>query len=542
MRKFLLAISIIFMLIFTAAKADTLAYYMFEEGTDGNGSLGTAPQTTGWVVDSSAVALNGTVVNSGSFPEYSSEKSQSAPGNISMRFGATGNYVVASNSAKFQFSENASRTVEFFIKRAGDGLDPSATEFVMSKDYGSTNGWDIYISRTTGLLNFRIKNHAVSSQTDFRDGGWHHVAVVHAANSATYELFVDYRKEAELTGYGSGSVSEGGLYVGTGYGWQTLRSLNGYIDELRFSDAALTSSEFLRVEVDKASFPKPGSDAVIDDLSPTLQWIAGKSAVTHNVYFGQAADSQEFQTQTSSLSWAPGLLKPATTYYWRVDAVNTASPESPWVGDVWNFTTVNYVSLEDFESYIDEADLQSSWAISQDDPNNLQSAELLSIAQNVYHTGSQGLKMVYDFTSENTSVASFAPYYTNWQQADIRSISVYVLAPITNDDAELQFELSDGTNTSTVSYDDFTAIADGMWHEVNIDVSLFSNIDLSNIQSMSFIAAGTSGSGKIYFDDVRIYVQRAMGQQPGDITGDYMVTLEDFALLASQWHQDNIWP
>ena len=33
----------------------------------------------------------------------------------------------------------------------------------------------------------------------------------------------------------------------------------------------------------------------------------------------------------------PDGLVPGTTYYWRIDEVNDADPNSPWIGDVWSF-------------------------------------------------------------------------------------------------------------------------------------------------------------------------------------------------------------
>jgi hypothetical protein len=34
----------------------------------------------------------------------------------------------------------------------------------------------------------------------------------------------------------------------------------------------------------------------------------------------------------------PDGLVPGTTYYWRIDEVNDADPNSPWKGDIWSFT------------------------------------------------------------------------------------------------------------------------------------------------------------------------------------------------------------
>jgi len=52
-------------------------------------------------------------------------------------------------------------------------------------------------------------------------------------------------------------------------------------------------------------------------------------------------------------SFDPGTLAFETTYYWRIDEVNNLNPASPWKGDVWSFTTGNFLVLDNFESYND---------------------------------------------------------------------------------------------------------------------------------------------------------------------------------------------
>jgi regulation of enolase protein 1 (concanavalin A-like superfamily) len=49
----------------------------------------------------------------------------------------------------------------------------------------------------------------------------------------------------------------------------------------------------------------------------------------------------------------PGPLQWNTTYYWRIDEVNDAHPESPWIGPVWSFTVADFIVVDDFESYAD---------------------------------------------------------------------------------------------------------------------------------------------------------------------------------------------
>ncbi len=60
------------------------------------------------------------------------------------------------------------------------------------------------------------------------------------------------------------------------------------------------------------------------------------------------------QQSVDNTSFDPGALEFGKTYYWRVDEVNTADPDSPWKGAVWSFTTANFIVVDNFESYTDE--------------------------------------------------------------------------------------------------------------------------------------------------------------------------------------------
>jgi len=100
--------------------------------------------------------------------------------------------------------------------------------------------------------------------------------------------------------------------------------------------------------------PQPADDAIHADTWVNLKWGPGGGAVSHDVYMGDdfgrvveaTRDSDVFrinQTDTFYLAGFPGFaypdgLVPGTTYYWRVDEVNDADPNSPWRGDVWSFS------------------------------------------------------------------------------------------------------------------------------------------------------------------------------------------------------------
>ncbi|HUT45299.1 MAG TPA: LamG domain-containing protein [Sedimentisphaerales bacterium] len=105
--------------------------------------------------------------------------------------------------------------------------------------------------------------------------------------------------------------------------------------------------------VTKAYGPTPKDGAQYTDTWVSLSWRPGAYAVSHDVYMGdnfddvnngtgdtfrgnQALDSLYFVVGFTGYAYPDGLI-PGTTYYWRIDEVNEADPNSPWKGPVWSF-------------------------------------------------------------------------------------------------------------------------------------------------------------------------------------------------------------
>jgi len=104
--------------------------------------------------------------------------------------------------------------------------------------------------------------------------------------------------------------------------------------------------------------PIPADGAVIWETWASMEWYPGVSAVSHDVFFGENLADVEAgtgdtlignQTESNFLvgfaenPYPEGLI-PGTTYYWRINEVNDADPESPWVGPVWSFSVAPQTS------------------------------------------------------------------------------------------------------------------------------------------------------------------------------------------------------
>ena len=120
-----------------------------------------------------------------------------------------------------------------------------------------------------------------------------------------------------------------------------------------------------------ASLPRPFDTTVDVPRDKVLTWLAGIEAVEHDVYFGtdraavaNASDPNVYpgRGRQSETTYDPGGLALDTTYYWRIDEINHAEQDSPWVGNIWTFTTMECDPIEGFESYNDTAALQAAWA------------------------------------------------------------------------------------------------------------------------------------------------------------------------------------
>ena len=98
----------------------------------------------------------------------------------------------------------------------------------------------------------------------------------------------------------------------------------------------------------KAESPSPADGAVLRDTWTTLGWAPGALATSHNLYLGEnfadveAGTDDTFWGNLTSTDYTIGFtgfpypdgLIPGTTYYWRVDEVDS---ENTYKGNVWSF-------------------------------------------------------------------------------------------------------------------------------------------------------------------------------------------------------------
>ena len=222
---------------------------------------------------------------------------------------------------------------------------------------------------TDGWLRFGFYPGGPTAET-FVDSGrvilaneqWTHIVCSHDGN--IQKIYADGVEIVASPARNAGIIDRGGNLrfgiVSTG-NW-----FNGLIDDVRIYDHALSAAEILGTMTGQpwpyALGPDPADGAILDATWTNLQWKAGDLAVSHDVYLGDNLDEvgradrdsavfQGNQTDTFLIVGFFGFpypegLVPGTTYYWRIDEVNDADPNSPWKGDVWSFWVPSRIAYD----------------------------------------------------------------------------------------------------------------------------------------------------------------------------------------------------
>ncbi|HCO93846.1 MAG TPA: hypothetical protein DIU00_07845, partial [Phycisphaerales bacterium] len=175
---------------------------------------------------------------------------------------------------------------------------------------------------------------------------WNHIMIVYDNKQPTIYL----NGLAVHTGLSSprAIVNSPIQFGGMAYGY-----FEGLMDEVRIYNRVLLPAEIEKLAArPKAWNPDPPSGSMYMDTWVSLSWSPGGFAASHDVYLGgnfiDVSDGtgdtfRGNQTAEYYVAGFPGFvypdgLVPGTTYYWRIDEVNGAEPNSPWIGDVWSFT------------------------------------------------------------------------------------------------------------------------------------------------------------------------------------------------------------
>ena len=282
-------------------------------------------------------------------------------------------HIEVPNSPDMVFNTSASYTI---MAWASVPQVPAGWHAVMAKSRDQGTHYGIWICDTAQWMGGGWDNRgsAVIPQV------WVHIAYVQDGAAGTGTTYIN--GAVDWSGGPRDGSGAGDFWIG-GAGSVT-EFFGGMIDEVRVYNHSLTEEEIQIVMLSGAegypysSSPVPKDGALHTETWASLSWRAGDFAVSHDVYFGDNFDDvndgtgDTFQGNQGSVYFVAGFpgftypdgLVPGTTYYWRIDEVNEAEPNSPWKGDVWSFSippkTAYYPNPADGIEFVD-LNVQLKW-------------------------------------------------------------------------------------------------------------------------------------------------------------------------------------
>jgi len=296
-----------------------------------------------------------------------------------VKFNGSSDYLAAPDSESLDINGD-----QLSITAWINGEDWPAANHILRK-IADTGTGSIYMIRVQPdsvrvYLNTSAGETIVQGTTVLPTNEWNHTALTYDGAQAL--IYVNGQVDIAMDVSGEVTQSDNELRIGRG---EPAGYFMGMIDDVRLYNHALTDSELLSAmegigaEYPFARGPNPKDGALYADTWVNLSWSPGDFAVSHDVYLGDNFDDVDNgtgdtfrgnQTSTMFIVGFPGFaypegLVPGTTYYWRIDEVNEADPNSPWKGPVWSFSippkTAYHPDPADGTEFVDPNNATLSW-------------------------------------------------------------------------------------------------------------------------------------------------------------------------------------
>ena len=351
------------------------------------------------------------------------------------------------------------------------------------------------------------------------------VTVEYSIDGANWTQVPDVSEFAQATGAESYTYNTVVSFNGVAAKYVKITATDNWSDGM-FTQYGLSEVRFTHIPTSARS-PIPDDGTTDVALDVTLGWSAGREAAEHNVYIStdeQAVINGTVSAVTvSEASYGPLSLDLGSIYYWRVDEVNNAETLTTWKGDVWSFSTQEYLVVEDFEDYNDYPpdEIFSTWidgygvetngsTIGYAEPDFPAGEHFVETT--IVHSGEQSMPYFYDNTTAGNSEATRTlDFLTDWTRNGIGTLTLWYIGDAANAVEQIYVILND---SAFVNNDNPNAAQITEWAEWNINLQEFADqgVNLANVNTISIgfgdknnLQAG--GSGMVFFDDIRLYRQ-----------------------------------
>lgn len=485
------------------------------------------------------------------------------------------------------------RTIAAWVKADTTALAPWTNVFGFTGPGADGTHFDIQVvgdtnSTTTGYYGLNL--HGEQYDIMPLDLEWHHLAATF--DGTTAYLYAD----AVLVSFADPALTiDTNDNVHIGKRDDNDNYFPGSIDDVRIYHIAKNEPQIVHIMMIDLWWDwwslYPSNGAV--DVPPgwtTLSWQPGACAADVNgsvVYYSEdLADVTDRTAPSDAVTGShftlPMPLDLGQTFYWAVDAVNGPCT---WPGEVWTFSTSNWLSVDDMEIYnpwLMPPYIYLTWMDGFGDCTAGSGNNTGAVVDKWWDPVFGGLQsMKYEFDNDGTvyspcaleQVSGHLMYSrieaqiadlpsglsSDWTAAGVRALSIPFHGRAGNATTEpFWVQLRDGDKGygekvfyGTYAGESLEDFNDPNWHEWNIDLAQF-NVDLNDVVSIVIgigneDETGDHGSGTLYLDDIRLYIPRCVPNRSSpafaaldyapEANRDCKIDYKELAIMARDWLQ-----
>ena len=246
--------------------------------------------------------------------------------------------------------------------------------------------------------------------------------------------------------------------------------------------------------------PGPVDGAADMSVDTDFSWLEVAFATSRDLWFGKKGAMEKVEPAPAGTTFDPGTLELGQTYEWRIDQIG---PSGTVTGRTWTFTIEECMSVEDFESYADNAGIRAAWI------ENIADFDYVFLA--IDEQGNNSMR--FEFQNQ------YEPYFTeatrtfnspqDWTAQAVEALSLSFIGEHENMEHLMYLKLEDAAGQSFKVEHPYTyACQSDSWRQWTVALEQFSSggVDLGSVKKIAIGLGDGTSSAQLGDDRDHVYI------------------------------------
>jgi len=250
-----------------------------------------------------------------------------------------------------------------------------------------------------------------------------------------------------------------------------------------------------------AVIPSPDDGATGVPVDTAMNWIEAEFATGRDLWLGKTGAMEKVDPVPAGTTYTPANLELGQTYEWRIDQIG---PSGTVTGHTWTFTTADYLTVDDFESYANDAEIRNAWVDNINEPG----------VEYVLLASGDNQSMLFEFQNQ------YDPYLTeitrtfaapqDWTAKSVNELSLSFVGEHENAEHLMYLTLEDAAGQSFKVETFPHACQTDSWRQWTIALAQFTDagVDLTSIKKITIGTGDGTDSGQAGDDRDHIYIDQ----------------------------------